>query len=493
MFRPQNRTTALAVVLTLSTSLFTACSDEADPNAPAITDPQQVVVDLTGGHFRFLTPLGDGSKTGAFNAALAPVVEVCRLNTTTAPSASTPCSAIIASFSMYDGATDERITVDQRKEMYSVGWDLSRYAPATGYYRIFVRTASSAAGATTLGFSDVAVAPSKNEAKALAGPGIHPLTSTTTLPIKFRIELGALCGTSTDCFEGSVGPAGGTFITPSEYAGVEFPTGALANTRTLVIERLTADDVSYCLPTRQPQYEGCYRYRLEPALGPGETFDLEATVGVCLDPAAVPFEDQMILQKWDEVDPSTLTSLPRREIEFLECADFSLASLDAGGTFSTLASAGGRFIGAIAKAFLPQPLYAGTKSPYGGGLNDFSRIGWVRPLSLSVESGNGQSACAGSTLPLDPTVRVTSTETGAPVSGVTIKFGLSASGGTATPNETTTDALGFASTAWTLGDPGLHGMSISGRGSIVWPNYSALSANWAVEHMSATSQGCSID
>ena len=494
MFRLPLRTTARAVALTLVTSAFVACSDENGLQAPDVGGPQQLVVDLTGGHFGFLTPLGDAARDGEFNPRLSPVVEVCRLNTTSTPTASTACGAIVARFSMHEGSADERIAVDLRKEMYSVNWDLSRYAPATGYYRVFVRTAfSTTTTPTTLGFSDVAVAPSKSQAKALGGPGIYALTSTTTLPIKFRIELGALCAGSLDCFEGSVGPAGGTFVTPAEFAGVEFPANALNDTRILVIERLTADDVAYCLPTRMPQYEGCYRYRLEPALLPGGTFELEATVGVCLDPAAVPFEDQMVLQKWDEHDPASLTTLPRREIEFLECADFDLASIDAAGTFSTLAAAGGRFIGALAQAFLPTPLYAGTKSPYGGGLNDFSRIGWVRPLTLSIESGNDQSACAGTTLPLDPTVRVSATETGAPVAGVTVKFGISVSGGTLSTTETTSDAAGLASTAWTLGDPGFHGMVASGRGSTAWPNYGVLSGNWGVAQMRATSVSCAID
>ena len=492
MFRPPIRTTAAAVALALGTSVFLACSDDSELNAPDLAgEPQQVVVDLTGGHFRYLAPLGDGAKAGTFNASLAPVVEVCRLLTTTEPTATTPCDAVVARFSMHDGASDERITVDRRKEMYSVGWDLSRYSLATGFYRIFVRTAfSTGAGATTLGFSDVAVAPSKNEAKALAGTGSHPLTSTSTLPIKFRIEYGALCGGHPDCFEGSVGPGGGTFVTPAGFAGVEFPAGALNDTRTLLIYRLTADDVAYCLPTRQPQYEGCYRYLLEPALSPGETFEVEATVGVCLDPAAVPFEDQMILQKWDEHDPATLTTLPRREIEFLECADFSLASIEGAGAFSTLASAGSRFVGALASAIMPQPLYAGTRSPYGGGLNDFSRVGWVRPLTLSIAAGQAQTACAATPLPVDPTVRVTSAVTGAPIPGITIKFGVSPNGGSVSPASATTDAAGFASVTWTLGIPGSHNMVVSGRGSQLWPNYAALSINWGVAHVSANAQAC---
>ena len=47
--------------------------------------------------------------------------------------------------------------------------------------------------------------------------------------------------------------------------------------------------------------------------------------------------------------------------------------------------------------------------------------------------------------------------------------------------------------AWTLGDPGFHGMVASGRGSTAWPNYGVLSGNWGVAQMRATSVSCAID
>ena len=488
MLRPWNRTTAHAVALALVVSAISACSDEADLNAPALPGPQHAVVDLTGGHFSFLAPLGDGTKNGVFNPRLSPVVEICRLATTTEPVAATPCAATVAWFGTDSGSGTDRVTVDTRREMYSVVWNLAPYDLATGYYRVFVRTAPG--GGRTFGFADLAVGRSRSEARALGGTAVHATTATSDLPIKFRIETGSLCAQYLDCFEGSVGPAGGTFITPAEDAGVEFPAGALSDTRTLIMYRLTADDVDYCLPTAQPQYEGCYRFLLEPALAPGETFALEATAGVCLDPAAAPFEKQLLLQKWDEVDPSTLTTLPRREIDFLECGDFTVASLDAGGTFSTLASAGGRFIGAIASAFLPQPLYAGTRSPYGGGLNDFSRIGWVRPLTISAVSGRGQSACASSTLPQPLQVRVEAILTGDAVAGVPL-VPVTAYGGFTSPAQTVTDADGMASMTWTLGAfVGEQVIDVKGYNPLTgWPQYAA-GGNWSRTTFTADATGC---
>ncbi len=489
-----NRTTAHAVVLGLLVPLFVGCSDEQDPNSPALpVAPEQVVVDLTGGHFSFLSPLGSGTKEGIFNPRLAPIVEVCRLATSGQPTEATPCSDVVAWFGLTTGSGPDRVTVDARREMYGVVWNLRRYSLSTGYYRVFVRTSlSSAGGGTTFGFADLAIASSNRAARELAGPGVTPATATSDLPIKFRIEEGALCGSSSDCFEGAVGPDGGVFVTNTEFAGIDFPQGALGETRMLVIERVTGADVAYCLPTRDPQYEGCYRYRLEPALAPGETFELEATVGVCLDPAFAPFEEELVLQKWDEVDPASLETLPRREVEFLECADFSLASIDAAGTFATLASAGGRFIGSIVQAFLPQPLAAATKSPYGGGLNDFSRIGWVRPLSIRVASGDAQSACVATTLPLEPTVLVTSTITGEPAAGVVLDFVREHKGGSVAPSRTFTDPSGLASTTWTLG-PLAGEQTIVANGTLLpagFPNYTLLALKWGRVRMQATAQSC---
>ena len=491
MFSPCTRTTARAVALALLVSGFGACADADDPQAPAVPEsPQHVVADFSGGHFSFLTPLGDGAKAGVFNPRLRPVVEICRLATGGQPTTTSSCASIVAWFAVDGGSDGNRVSVDTRKEMYSVVWNLGRYALPTGYYRVFVRTARAGAAHFDFAYADLAVAPSRNEARALAGPGVHALTATSDLPIKFRIEEGALCGDSPDCFEGAVGPAGGVFVTNTEFAGVDFPAGALTSTRTLIIERLTAEDVPYCLPTRYPQYEGCYRYRLEPALAPGETFAIEATVGVCLDPAAVPFEDQLVLQKWDEVNPASLTSLPRREIEFLECADFSLAALEAHGTFATLASAGGRLIASIASAFLPQPLLAGTKSPYGGGLNDFSRIGWVRPLTLFPSAGTGQSACAGTALPVDPTFGVKSTLTDDDVAGVPLRFGVA--GGSVWPEQATTDGNGRGGTRWTLGAAGTATLSATAFNPLTgFPQWTGgTPAYWMGNRMTATSVSC---
>lgn len=72
------------------------------------------------------------------------------------------------------------------------------------------------------------------------------------------------------------------------------------------------------------------------------------------------------------------------------------------------------------------------------------------PASIVVESGNGQSAPAGSALPAPIAVRVRDSR-GNPVSGVSVIWTVSAGGGSLSPNVSTTNAQGIASTTWTLG------------------------------------------
>ena len=113
MFRP-HWTTASAVALTLGVSLLVACSDQADPHAPAIPQvPEQVVVDLTAGHFSFLTPFGEGTKNGEFNPGLSPVVEICHLATATTPMATTACASVVAWFSTDGGSDASRVIVER--------------------------------------------------------------------------------------------------------------------------------------------------------------------------------------------------------------------------------------------------------------------------------------------------------------------------------------------------------------------------------------------
>ena len=72
------------------------------------------------------------------------------------------------------------------------------------------------------------------------------------------------------------------------------------------------------------------------------------------------------------------------------------------------------------------------------------------PASLTIVSGNGQSAPAGAVLPNALTVKVTDSSTN-PLAGVTVTFTVTGGGGTLSPASATTDINGIAQAGWVLG------------------------------------------
>ncbi len=72
------------------------------------------------------------------------------------------------------------------------------------------------------------------------------------------------------------------------------------------------------------------------------------------------------------------------------------------------------------------------------------------PATISITAGNGQSAVAGTELPVALAVLVADGSS-RPMSGVTVRWAVTSGGGTVAPASSTTDAAGHATTGWTLG------------------------------------------
>jgi hypothetical protein len=73
------------------------------------------------------------------------------------------------------------------------------------------------------------------------------------------------------------------------------------------------------------------------------------------------------------------------------------------------------------------------------------------PTVLEIQTGNGQSAAAGTAVATDPAVRVTD-QSGNPIAGVQIDFDITGGGGSVSPGTVTTGANGIAAVdSWTLG------------------------------------------
>ena len=92
------------------------------------------------------------------------------------------------------------------------------------------------------------------------------------------------------------------------------------------------------------------------------------------------------------------------------------------------------------------------------------------PTALTIRSGDGQTADAGTAVPNAPTVQVTG-ESGTGIGGVTVSFNVTTGGGSVASATAVTGSDGVASSGtWTLGDPGpqLLRASVSGLEPVVF-------------------------
>jgi hypothetical protein len=430
----------------LLATVISACDQRAPTDPARATDVRAAILDGSSGgnpHFFFLPPIvKKTSSNGAFNASLGPTVEIC---TTTAQTASGACVSLLARFKRFRVAGDgtEPIVVSIKGEKYSFDWDTKRYpAPVEVPFRMVVMV-----GSIQLGYVDL-FRTSSGTFKNFTTGDILNRRVDGTVPMAFRIEDGALCAPgAAECFEGSVGPEGGTFTITrtngTKPAGTQFPVGALDRTVTLIIERVTGE----CLPTDAPQYQGCYRFHTEPEV---DDFELPATVGVCvLDPAALSYfnSGQLRLWKWSEEPGDQITELERVTIEYLECPTLQSIGMRSN---SPLLLGAAKLLKPFASLVLPREAHAfGVYE--GGKLINFSRIGWVRPLTVEVKSGDDQTGTAGQALANPVGIRVTNkygtiTEG---VAGRAVTFTPSGNG-FAAPPATFTNLFGEASTIWTL-------------------------------------------
>lgn len=269
---------------------------------------------------------------------------------------------------------------------------------------------------------------------------------------------------------GVVGPGGGTVVTDTKFAGVEFPQNAVDDEILVIIQRDDVANAEDCLPTPLLQAEGCYLYDTEPAIGDvnqGDSFNVDVIVGICLDPGITgTLRDQFLLHKFDPENPQDgVVPLPSANEGFLDCAGFQ-ASLPS-TWWGELAQQGwDELQGSLSTLLGPRPLRA-TNLGLGGSVGSFSRFGWVQAGTLTIESGDGQSGSVGDTLSDFLEVKLETahddppSSPAVPIQDVLVEFEIRTGGGglNADANQTgfvvqTTDTTGVAGVArarWQLG------------------------------------------
>ena len=177
------RSARLYSLLLLALAACTGDDLVTGPGSP-ISTPSFVISDgahAGNPHFFFLPPMVPApSPTGTFDATQQPEVKICQL-------VSGACVATVAVFTMSTGPGSETIRVVPADQHYIVNWHTDRFGLTIGAtYRINVLI-----GNQVLGFADVVPIGTGKAKNAVTGDDIA-LKDGSTLPIKFRIEHGAV-------------------------------------------------------------------------------------------------------------------------------------------------------------------------------------------------------------------------------------------------------------------------------------------------------------
>ncbi len=250
--------------------LVAACRDASILTQPTTEAPQLRIADGAHGgpnaDFFFLPPLAADPSghpdfdAEAFDAGQNPVVEICATDCGMAQPSGFPLT-----FGMTTGLGSERVRLVEEEEHYIVNWHTGNFTlQQGGTYRIRVLMAGG-----ELGFADVQVYATMSQAKKASESGSFALVNGRTLPIKFRIERGAVY---------LIGAGGGTVSAFGGAVTLVIPAGALTAQTGITVVAATG-------------------FPADPGIVPGSTFDFgpdgtsfaePALLTIRYDPAAIP-------------------------------------------------------------------------------------------------------------------------------------------------------------------------------------------------------------
>ena len=255
-------------------------------------------------HFFFLPPLitGLSQGSGTSDGTQRPNVVVCELKTANGQSS---CGAIVAQFARRDNGAPGDVSYDATAGAYQTNWntDECMSGPCTldvnKTYRLRVLI-----GAYELGHADLDVVDTGKELKNVQTGEYIGLVNGRTLPIRFRIEQGALSPVPNGGAV-TVGSEGGVVTNATGTVALDFQNGSLSAPKSISISDVT-----------EPML-GSNEFSHPVELGPdGTTFDKPVTLTLAFDgskvPAGVPFDKLAILvwkgDSWDIVPNSVVNT-----------------------------------------------------------------------------------------------------------------------------------------------------------------------------------------
>ena len=416
------------VCLAGAAAFFVACQDDQLLTSPEPLPPEGLSLTISDGapghggnpHFFFLLEISDPRRrdfNGESNPKLDPAVLICPgTDTETVP----PCTSL-DDVRVHGGDDDDDDEGDDDDDddgdengHYSVEW--STEGVAVGMYRIRVLV-----GGVLLGFADVELSSDdadddddEDEDEGEQNDVVR-VEQGETLPIEFRIEVGAVSGCEGDCAEESVGPDGGlvtltvqTSLGPKPIAFAEFPAGWSPGDvpRVVTIACNTAEHAAEItgpgegpLGTTRDQWPLFCDYDVFPPLALGEKFLVDVRIGMCQvdDNLQGPFHgfvrENLVLGKG--TTPATFQLLPfASTVDVLsDCRGVTTVVASSGighsnRVYAALDALAGRLKPLAARLFAPRPLHAGAALGDGGvgGLVDiFSTVGAVEAIEGGCE------------------------------------------------------------------------------------------------------------
>ena len=243
-----------------------------------------------------------------------------------------------------------------------------------------------------------------------------------------------------------------TIVTGTGFAGVQVETGSVTEPTLFTITRLP--DSPGPLLTQFDQYPLFYEFH---AVGT-TTFPVEVVVSTCV-PASITPPDIDRLRLAHNVAPFTMGSIeildPVPGVTFVDCTTAQLGAVQR-SRVQELAHQGFQLLkSTLAKAVLPQPLFAARYFGTGGlsgSVRTFSPFGGVDPVGILTPSDDFvRSPAFGAFVELVPAVTLT-TPTGRAMEGLPVSWTVSAGGGAVGNAVINTDANGFASAgSWQFG------------------------------------------
>jgi hypothetical protein len=222
----------VSCILTGVAALVLTLSCDRGPTIPARSAPDIASRDISdaqhgGGNprFRFLPPMAPAmTQSGSFDASQSPIVDICVLRN---GACATPS---VATFTSTSGTGGQTVRVDASGQHYVVNWNTGAFAlDLNATYRIRVRVVN-----TLLGYGDVRLVANGSAAKNASTGDDIVLVDGRTLPIKFRIDQGAVS---------VIGGTGGVATLNDGEVTLVIPPGALSGDAAITVTPIAAGSI----------------------------------------------------------------------------------------------------------------------------------------------------------------------------------------------------------------------------------------------------------